>query len=102
VLRDLAQRARTLSSEAARHENDILAIVRSWRPDLLTQHGGTALCAWSHPGRIRSEAAFAMLADVAPVPANSGQRELAAAATSSPGISAVPPAPISAAARTGR
>ena len=90
VLRDLAQRARTLSSEAARHENDILAIVRSWRPDLLTQRGGTALCARSHPGRIRSEAAFAMLADVAPVPANSGQRELAAAATSSPGISAVP------------
>ena len=31
------------------------------------------LCAWSHPGRIRSEAAFAMLAGVAPIPANSGQ-----------------------------
>ena len=31
------------------------------------------LCAWSHPGRIHSEAAFAMLAGVAPIPANSGQ-----------------------------
>lgn len=79
VLRDLAQRARALSSEAARHEKDILAIVRSWRPGLLTQLGvgpivaATVLCAWSHPGRIRSEAAFAMLAGAAPIPANSGQ-----------------------------
>ena len=31
------------------------------------------LCAWSHPGRVHSEAAFAMLAGVAPIPANSGQ-----------------------------
>ena len=31
------------------------------------------LCAWSHPGRIHSEAAFAMLAGAAPIPANSGQ-----------------------------
>ena len=57
----------------------ILAIVRSWRPDLLEQFGvgpivaATVLCAWSHPGRIHSEAAFAMLAGVAPIPANSGQ-----------------------------
>lgn len=34
---------------------------------------GTVLCAWSHRGRIHSEAAFAMLAGVAPIPANSGQ-----------------------------
>src|SRR5215472_14972939 len=56
VLRDLARRALTLGSEAARHEKDILAIVRSWRPDLLTQLGAgpivaaIVLCAWSHPG----------------------------------------------------
>ena len=31
------------------------------------------LCAWSHPGRFRSEAAFAMLAGAAPIPATSGQ-----------------------------
>jgi transposase len=79
VLRDLAQRALVLGTEAARHEKDILAIVRRWRPDLLAQFGvgpitaATVLCAWSHPGRIRCEAAFAMLGGAAPIPASSGQ-----------------------------
>jgi transposase len=79
VLRDLARRALALSEEAARHEKAILAIVRSWRPGLLAQPGigpivaAVVLCAWSHPGRIRSEAAFAMLAGVAPIPASSGE-----------------------------
>jgi transposase len=31
------------------------------------------IVAWSHPGRVRSEAAFARLAGVAPIPASSGQ-----------------------------
>ena len=31
------------------------------------------LCARSHPGRVRSEAAFASLAGAAPIPASSGQ-----------------------------
>jgi transposase len=79
VLRDLARRSVELSAEAARHQKAIVAIVRSWRPELLDQPGvgpivaATLLCAWSHPGRVRSEAAFAMLAGVAPIPANSGQ-----------------------------
>ena len=79
TLRSLARRVRALSQEAAAHEKAILKIVRSWRPDLLEQFGvgpivaATVLCAWSHPGRIHSEAAFAMLAGVAPLPANSGQ-----------------------------
>jgi len=79
VLRALARRARALTEEAAEHEKALRAIVRSWRPDLLAQPGigpivaATVLCAWSHPGRIHSEAAFAMLAGVAPIPANSGQ-----------------------------
>jgi transposase len=79
VLRDPAQRALALGTEAARHEKDILAIVRRWRPDLLAQFGvgpitaATVLCAWSHPGRIRCEAAFAMLGGAAPIPASSGQ-----------------------------
>ena len=57
----------------------MVAIIRNWRPDLLEEFGvgpivaATVLCAWSHPGRIHSEAAFAMLAGVAPIPANSGQ-----------------------------
>ena len=79
TLRSLARRARALAQEAAEHENAIQAIVRGWRPDLLAQPGigpivaATVLCAWSHPGRIHSEAAFAMLAGVAPIPATSGQ-----------------------------
>jgi hypothetical protein len=31
------------------------------------------LCAWSHPGRCRTDAAFAMLGGAAPIPASSGQ-----------------------------
>jgi transposase len=30
------------------------------------------LISWSHPGRLRSEAAFANLAGAAPIPASSG------------------------------
>jgi transposase len=79
VLKALARRAQELGEEAAAHEQAILAIVRAWRPDLLAQYGvgpivaAIVLCAWSHRGRIHSEAAFAMLAGVAPIPANSGQ-----------------------------
>jgi transposase len=79
TLRSLARRATALHQEAAEHEKTILRIVRSWRPDLLDQPGigpiiaATILCAWSHPGRIHSEAAFAMLAGTAPIPATSGQ-----------------------------
>ncbi|MGH9092206.1 MAG: IS110 family transposase [Acidimicrobiales bacterium] len=79
VLRDLARRALELAAEAARHEKAILAIVRGWHPELLERRGvgpivaATVLCAWSHPGRLRSEAAFAMLGGTAPIPANSGK-----------------------------
>lgn len=78
VLRCLARRATTLAEEARQHERAILAIIRSWRPDILDNCGvgpivaATVLCAWSHPGRIRSDAAFAMLAGTAPIPASSG------------------------------
>ena len=79
VLRDLARRVDELTTEANQHEKAILELVRSWRPDLLNLSGvgpivaATVLCAWSHPGRIRSDAAFAMLAGAAPIPASSGQ-----------------------------
>jgi len=33
----------------------------------------SVLCAWSHPGRCPSDAAFAMLGGAAPIPASSGQ-----------------------------
>jgi transposase len=79
VLRDLARRSRSLELEAAEHEAAIRAIVRSWRPDLLELTGvgpivaATVLTAWSHPGRCRNDAAFAMLAGAAPIPASSGK-----------------------------
>lgn len=79
TLRVLARRVQALTAEAAELEKQILAIVRTWRPDLLEEVGvgpivaATVLCAWSHHGRVHSEAAFAMLAGVAPIPANSGQ-----------------------------
>src|SRR3954462_13114774 len=79
ALRALARRVHALLKEARAHQTAIVTIIRGWRPDLLDQFGvgpivaATVLCAWSHPGRIHSEAAFAMLAAVAPIPANSGQ-----------------------------
>jgi transposase len=51
----------------------------AWRPELLTPCGvgpivaAIVLCAWSHPGRCGSDAAFAMPAGAAPIPASSGQ-----------------------------
>jgi hypothetical protein len=78
TLRTLARRIRELTTEAADHRQAILGLVRAWRPDLLTRTGvgpivaATVLCAWSHAGRCRSDAAFAMLGG-APIPASSGQ-----------------------------
>jgi hypothetical protein len=78
AMRTMALRIRDLRSEANAHEAVIESLVRSWRPDLLEQVGvgpiiaATVLIVWSHPGRIRNEAAFAMLSGVAPIPASSG------------------------------
>lgn len=79
MLRRLARRIRDLETEARQHETALRRLITSWRPDLLAQTGigpiiaATVLCAWSHPGRVRSEAAFAQLAGAAPIPASSGQ-----------------------------
>lgn len=79
VLRSLARRAQAMAAEAADHERQIVDIVRSWRPDLLELTGvgpivaAVVLCAWSHPGRVRSDAAFAKIGGVCPNPASSGQ-----------------------------
>jgi transposase len=78
ALRAVARRCCHLTSEAADHEREILSIVRGWRPDLLDKRGvgpivaANVLCAWSHQGRCRSEAAFASLSGTAPIPASSG------------------------------
>jgi transposase len=79
ALRALARRIRALETEARDHERALRAIVRSWRPDLLDLCGvgpivaAVVLTAWSHPGRVRSDAAFALLAGAAPIPASSGK-----------------------------
>ena len=79
VLRDLARRVHALEAEAAAHEKAIRAIVTGWRADLLELPGvgpinaAVVLTAWSHPGRCRDDAAFAMLAGAAPVPASLGK-----------------------------
>jgi transposase len=78
VLRALARRIRFLEAEALEHERTIRTLVRSWRPDLLELPrvgpivAATVLTSWSHAGRCRDEAAFAMLAGTAPIPASSG------------------------------
>src|SRR5712691_9037818 len=79
VLRTLARRIEAATAEAAELEHEILALVRALAPQLLDEPGvgpivaAQLIIAWSHPGRVRSEAAFARLAGVAPIPASSGQ-----------------------------
>ena len=78
-LRALARRIQLLDVEIADHSRAITTLVRAWRPELLTPCGvgpivaAIVLCAWSHPGRCRTDAAFAMLGGAAPIPASSGQ-----------------------------
>jgi transposase len=79
VLRTLARRIEAATLEAAELEREILGHVRALAPRLLDEPGvgpivaAQLIVAWSHPGRVRSEAAFARLAGVAPVPASGGQ-----------------------------
>jgi transposase len=79
TLRSTARRALALEAEAADLETQLEFLVTGAAPALLAEPGvgvvtaAQILCAWSHAGRIRSEAAFASLAGVAPIPASSGQ-----------------------------
>jgi len=79
VLRSLARRVLAATAEADELEAEILADVRALAPQLLDEPGvgpivaAQLIVAWSHRGRLRSEAAFARLAGVAPLPASSGQ-----------------------------
>jgi transposase len=79
VLKSLAQRILAASTEADELERELLGHVQALAPALLDEPGvgpivaAQLLVAWSHPGRLRSEACFARLAGVAPIPASSGQ-----------------------------
>jgi hypothetical protein len=74
----LARRIRALDSDLAANRTALTAAVTAQAPELLKVRGvgpvvaATVLHAWSHPGRIHSEAAFAALAGVSPLPASSG------------------------------
>ena len=74
-----AQRVLAARQDAKQLEAELRQLVTVVAPALLAQPGigpisaAQVLISWSHPGRFRSEAAFAMLAGAAPVPASSGQ-----------------------------
>ncbi|WP_027659605.1 IS110 family RNA-guided transposase [Salinispora fenicalii] len=75
----LANHIRDLDRLLATNLRHIRDLVTAMCPPLLKQPGigpvtaAVALISWSHHGRVRSEAAFAALAGVSPVPASSGR-----------------------------
>ena len=79
ALRALARLALHADADADRHEHQITRLVADTAPRLLEEPGVGPITAaqliltWSHPGRLHSEAAFARLGGVAPIPASSGQ-----------------------------
>jgi transposase len=79
AMRATARRALACQSEAAELETQLTALVRRVAPWLLERVGvgpvvaGQIIASWSHRGRVRSEAAFARLAGVAPIEASSGE-----------------------------
>lgn len=74
----LARRIRTLDGDLASNRADITELTRRDTPQLLELVGvgavvaASVLIAWSHPGRVRSDAAMASLAGTCPIPASSG------------------------------
>ena len=74
----LAKRIRALDAELVDNRKSLDALVKTNAPELAAAVGvgavvaATVLIAWSHAGRVRSEAAFASLAGTCPVPASSG------------------------------
>jgi len=80
ALRELGRRARFPDAQIARLDELIVPLAAARAPGLLGLHGvgpGTAalllIAAGDHPERLRSEAAWAHLCAVAPIPASSGK-----------------------------
>lgn len=77
----LAQRILTLHDELRENEHDLTQLLHHTAPHLLELPGigpisaAIIIDAWSHPGRIHSEAAFAMLAGTAPLRIQSGNTD---------------------------
>jgi transposase len=76
-----ARRIVDLKREADYYQRQMLPLIQELAPGLLELPGvgpataATVLVAYSHRGRFRSEAAFASLAGVAPIPASSGEQQ---------------------------
>jgi len=80
ALRELGRRAQFLGCQLEHLDELMIPLVTARAPGLLAPHGvgpGTAamllVAAGDHPGRLRSEAAWAHLCAVAPIPASSGK-----------------------------
>ncbi|MGH3000939.1 MAG: IS110 family transposase [Gaiellaceae bacterium] len=79
ALRSIARRVLQLTIEERELAREIETLTRKLAPQLLQQPGvgphaaAQLILAWSHHGRIHSEAAFARLAGAAPIPASSGK-----------------------------
>ena len=81
-LQSVAARVRFLTTQLAELDPQLIELIRQHPAGLalLAEPGvgpvvaAQLLISWSHHGRVRSEAAFASLAGVAPIEASSGQR----------------------------
>ena len=74
----LARRIKDLEGDLANNRAAVTELIRNDTPQLLELVGvgavvaASVLVAWSHPGRLRSDAAMASLAGTCPIPASSG------------------------------
>lgn len=76
----LAKRVIALDREVGDNDKTLTRLVKATTPSLLDLVGvgpvnaARVLTAWSHPGRVRDDAAFAKLAGVCPLEVSSGRR----------------------------
>jgi transposase len=81
AMRSLARRIDLLGDEVRDLDRELHRLITDAAPQLLDEPGigvvtaAQLVISWSHPGRCRSDAAFARLAGACPVPANSGQTQ---------------------------
>jgi transposase len=79
AMRAVARRVQQLTAEERELAREIETLTTKLAPQLLDQPGvgpllaAQVMLAWSHQGRVASEASFARLSGVAPIPASSGQ-----------------------------
>jgi transposase len=77
--RRLARAIQALRRDLADNKSQLAELVADLAPDLLAKRGvgpvsaAQAIVSWSHPGRCRTEAAYAALGGASPLPASSGR-----------------------------